>query len=61
MKFILKLSTTITVGLSSRPSSSLARLNEFSAQNVSLTNLLSNCDVALKKPKFEFLGKIMSI
>jgi hypothetical protein len=35
--------------------------DEFSAKNVSLTNLLSNCDVAREKPKFDFLVKIMHI
>ena len=33
----------------------------FQPENVILTNLLSNCDVAQKKPKFDFLGKIMTI
>ena len=33
----------------------------FQPKNVILTNLLSNCDVARKKPKFDFLGKIMTI
>ena len=33
----------------------------FQPKNVILTNLLSNCDVARKKPKFDFLGKIMDI
>ena len=30
-------------------------------QNGILTSSLSNCDVAQKKPKFDFLGKIMNI
>ena len=33
----------------------------FQPKNVILSNLLSNCDVARKKPKFDFLGKIMHI
>ena len=32
----------------------------FQPKNVILTNLLSNCDVARKKPKFDFLAKIMT-
>ena len=33
----------------------------FQPKNLILSNLLSNCDVAWKKPKFDFLGKIMNI
>jgi hypothetical protein len=33
----------------------------FQPKNVILINLLSNCDVARKKPNFDFLGKIMTI
>ena len=33
----------------------------FQPKNVILSNLLSNCDVARKKPKFDFLGKIKAI
>jgi hypothetical protein len=33
----------------------------FQPKNVILTSLLSHCDVAWKKPKFDFLGKIMTI
>ena len=33
----------------------------FQPKNVVLTNFLSNCDVAWKKPKLDFLGKIMTI
>ena len=32
----------------------------FQPKNVILTNLVSNCDVARKKPNFDFLGKIMT-